>query len=540
MNDFDHFARVWPIGLESTLQRGVQARMADPMWMLGLQHIFGEFWHDGGSTPVDVCAELALASPSRMRAEVGARDPVEIRLGHMPFESVVEQEPVYMDGLEGLRLRAELGLRLQRLLRAADLGASASAWATRCAFRVPTTPIDHDTREWFDGVVGRVPDARSLTGVVAQVLNGNPGKIPLADGELAVLKTWQSSNPIWLHSARNRGNWDPERLEYRCTAGTVVGTSEVVLKVPEYSEGSLDWYAFEAGGESLGLAGKSGVRRLHRLPTPVRFPGMPESRFWSFEPPGVNFDTFELLSRPGEPASAAAMMALEFALSYGSDWFQVPVPLEPHTICQMTSVKITDAFGDVWQAQRPAGRWNLFGIDDDNAPDRLSPFFVNASPGVVLESEPLEEVHFLRDEQANVAWAIEATVPHPLGDGRAVAAAAVQGATARPGELGWALASTNVPRNWFPLMPVAETPGRLALGTMWNATDARPGGRILAEVGTDLRIEEGEVPLEGVQVTRRWQAARATDGSLHFWIGRAKAARQTEIAPGVRFDVVTR
>ena len=46
------------------------------------------------------------------------------------------------------------------------------------------------------------------------------------------------------------------------------------------------------------------------------------------------------------------------------------------------------------------------------------------------------------------------------------------------------------------------------------------------------------MPPEGVQVVRRWQSARAIDGSLHFWIGRSKTPRQTDIAPAVRFDVV--
>ena len=41
-----------------------------------------------------------------------------------------------------------------------------------------------------------------------------------------------------------------------------------------------------------------------------------------------------------------------------------------------------------------------------------------------------------------------------------------------------------------------------------------------------------------VQVTRSWQSARATDGSLHFWIGRTKTSRQTELSPDLRFDVV--
>jgi hypothetical protein len=46
------------------------------------------------------------------------------------------------------------------------------------------------------------------------------------------------------------------------------------------------------------------------------------------------------------------------------------------------------------------------------------------------------------------------------------------------------------------------------------------------------------VPPEGAQVSRRWQSARAIDGTLHFWIGRSKTPRLTDTAPAVRFDVV--
>ena len=93
-------------------------------------------------------------------------------------------------------------------------------------------------------------------------------------------------------------------------------------------------------------------------------------------------------------------------------------------------------------------------------------------------------------------------------------------------------------RNWFPLVPVADAIGRLAVGTLWTARDARPAGRVLSELLPSKQLHDNEVPSEGVQVTRSWQSARATDGSLHLWIGRAKTPRQTDLAPDLRFDVV--
>jgi hypothetical protein len=46
-----------------------------------------------------------------------------------------------------------------------------------------------------------------------------------------------------------------------------------------------------------------------------------------------------------------------------------------------------------------------------------------------------------------------------------------------------------------------------------------------------IRPDDGE---EGIIQ----QAARGVDGSLHFWIGRRKTPRRTDLAPALRFDLV--
>lgn len=540
MSDYQQWWQVQPIILDDSLLLELEARVFDPMWLLARQLQFDEFRHDGGASAVDIAVTLAAAQPSRMRAATAAStETVEIRLGGSPLEAIVEQEPVPGDGLDGLRIRAESGMFLQRLLRAAGLAAQADAWAARCPFRIPAkAAVDDETRDWFDTMTNRVPDGGQLTGRIARAISGQDPTIVLAPGELEVLNAWRAGTGIWMHSARGLGNWDPEQLEYRLSAGAVCGAGEVVLDVPEYVEGTLDWHAFDVGSVSLGLTGQTSAMTLHRLPVPLQFAGMPNSRFWAFEDPSLNFDALELFSRTDQKPSTATMMALEFALSYGDDWCQVPIPLVAHTVCQVTSVVITDCFGDTVAAQRPAGRWNLFRLDDPRAPSGLGTVFVNAAPNLVLDGDTLEEVHLIRDEQANLAWAIETVVPGTLGGG---VSPVPPPPAARPAqEVGpsWTLSPTSLPRNWFPLVPVADPVGRLAVGTLGTARDARPAGRVLAELLPSKKLHDDEVPSEGVQITRSWQAARAIDGSLHFWIGRAKTPRQTELAPGLRFDVV--
>ena len=166
----------------------------------------------------------------------------------------------------------------------------------------------------------------------------------------------------------------------------------------------------------------------------------------------------------------------------------------------------------------------------------LSSLFVAASPAETIEGLPLEEVHLLADEVANVAWAVERLTPHPLGDSREAAPHSVAAAPATPPGLTWTLTPPSPPGNWFPLLPMSI--GRLALGSLWNARDLKPAGRVLSDLRSPRLLHQEEVPPEGAQIVRRWQSARAIDGSLHFWIGRSKTPRRTDIPPAIRFDIV--
>jgi len=178
----------------------------------------------------------------------------------------------------------------------------------------------------------------------------------------------------------------------------------------------------------------------------------------------------------------------------------------------------------------------MFRLDSDAAAPALSSLFLCASPAEAHDGPPIEEVHLLRDEVANVAWAVERLTPHPLGYGREPAAQPPAANVPTPPGLTWTLTPPAPPGNWFPLLPV--TIGRLALGSLWSERTQRPAGRVLADLRAPRRLHQEEVPPEGAQIVRRWQSARAIDGSLHFWIGRSKTPRRTEIAPAIRFDVV--
>ena len=213
----------------------------------------------------------------------------------------------------------------------------------------------------------------------------------------------------------------------------------------------------------------------------------------------------------------------------------MPIAIEGWTIFETTAVAIRDVFGDTTLASPPDGRWNMFRLDHHGSVD-LSRLFLAAVPAETNDSPALEEVHLLADEVTNVAWAVERLTPHPVNVSREAPPQPVDAEVATPPGLTWTLAPPSPPGNWFPLLPV--TIGRLALGVLWNARTQKPAGTVLTDLRAPHLLHQEEVPPEGAQVVRRWQSARAVDGSLHFWVGRSKTPRRTDIPLAIRFDVV--
>ena len=540
METFQTWIRLHPESTDETMVTSVQARVHDPLWLLGRQWQLGELRHDAGATPVDVRIEGASSPLTKLRGGLApptAAGSNPINTTETPLETLVEREAVSERASENLRLRTESGMHLIRLLRAASLQHRVAFWVNESPFALPGDDADEETHEWFDVVNGRVPDGALLPVAIRARLAPGGSTPPIDAAEARVLRSWLSWAASRFDQApRGPSTWDPEHMEYGFAAAGIGATSEAVVTAPEYLEGQLEWYDFEEGTGTLGATGQATPRRAFRVPAPLDFAGMPNPRFWTFEDPGVRFDALEMLSNPAAPPSPATLMVLDFALSYSDDWFLIPLTLDAWTIFEATAVAVTDVFGDTTIAQPPDGRWNMYRLDTADAPPRLSRLFLVASPAEANNGPSLEEIHLLRDEVANVAWAVERTTPHPLGVAKEPPLQPTSVGAATPPGLRWTLTPPPPPGNWFPLLPVAI--GRLARGVLWNARTQKPAGRLLTELSAPRQLHQEEVPPEGAQVVRRWQSARGIDGSLHFWIGRNKTPRQTDIAPAVRFDVV--
>jgi len=231
-------------------------------------------------------------------------------------------------------------------------------------------------------------------------------------------------------------------------------------------------------------------------------------------------------------------------LIYSNDWCLLPLELGVGSFTRVQGVLVTDVFGDqtiVRAADRGRDedwqRWSMFRMNGDDV----------AGPGLLLapaltatvNAPVMEEVHFLRDEMANMVWAVERRVMSRLGealDPSVVAQAGVAApATMAPTryQLG-----TDVPPNWRPFIPT-YLPGSTRSIRLQRARlpdqPLQTAGVILRVAGPYFLAEE-EVPRAGRIVDRAFKRARWIDGTTFLWIGRRSTTGRGEGSSGLVFD----
>jgi hypothetical protein len=273
---------------------------------------------------------------------------------------------------------------------------------------------------------------------------------------------------------------------------------------------------------------------------------MPVVRYWEIEDP--RFDAGRVSVGPGD---ATRLLMIEFALTFASDWFIVPVPVAVGALIAVSDLVVTDTFGVVRRI-RPAEQvrpdpsfslWRLTDATGSNAATGL--LLVPPPPAGGLESDPVEEVALVRDELANLAWAIETTIPALFGGGRSITrvAPASSHAPAAPANLPLVPERIYVP---FPALPPDRVPlARVdrAEGT-WLARAVAVDERLVI-VPTEGRfltpafeVRDDEVGVDGVVMARRFQLARGRDGVRHVWISRSKRPGASRAGERVAFDAL--
>ena len=546
--------------------RSMRAEIRDPLWMLSRQWQFGEFQGEDAGSPINVDVLTEHYSLNRYAIK---RDGAEAYSDEIPLEAQVEREVVPNDLGTQIMLARHLLKDLKSTLAANDL-TDAKKWL-RQEFSIDPN-MDHQLHResiqmhelvmtsLFDGyeMYNQIKNGQFEAKVNADVLLNKKSEMLAAAGRLKTYFESLFTQP----DAPEKDAWRPSQLEYQFDVSAEdKNANRTLLTAEEYSEGHLDWYSFDIDNDNdatltdnPNAATKASVQgevRMSFLPAPVTFEGMPKSRYWEME----NYKT-EFADITANTTDLAKMLFSEFAMLHADDWVIVPYKLETGNIVEVKGIIVTDVFGEKVMI-KAAGqgpdedwhRWNLFNLHTTKTGDQSDHrLFLPPVVDKILESEPLEKVNFLRDEMANMVWAVESTLPSQLGSGISGHETASRLREAEnnvpvvpvvtDAKIRYVL-GTEVPYNWIPFAPV-QLPGSIRQIRLQRAKLPGPDrhhSQILDQPAPYF-VREEEVPRSGAIVCRTYQRARWYNGKTFTWIGKRKQTGKGEGSSGLGFDQI--
>jgi hypothetical protein len=567
------WTRLEPNVRDAQMATGARAGVFDPLWFLTRQWQMGEYQAEDAGMPV--VATLRATSAPLTRRYLGAI-PANTRVDATrydamarPLEVAIEARPtnhLVEGGESNISLALEAGSHFLRILAAKPVNADYRPKLLK-AFGFLPPASDTGSSPYLVRLIGRAIDGRRLAagirahGETAFASNADLG---FASGDRAEVRESATDWLAWYDSffgAPDGDAWIEDRLEYGVSVASRLSADpydEFTLTALEYDGGDLGWSDFDLDREvNLGSIDDRAFAQSVTtvIPAPVTVPGAPAPRFWEIEQ-GLSYADLS-----AGPTDLARLMMIEYSSSYGNDWFVIPVDLPVGTVTRTDSLVVTDSFG-VRALMRPIGDralpkpyWGMWQLDYIRRPGgelmtepASNLFFLPASLPSVLEGQALERVSFMRDEMANIAWAIELVTEGPLeqpiarGDDDIISeGSAVAPADAIPE---YRLASS-VPSNWIPLLPVqylgpdGQIVSRLRRGAVLAADGSHSihlaTGQIL-DAGERLELFDEEVPREGVVVERIARLGRWIDGSNLLWLANRKRVGRGEGSSGLRFD----
>lgn len=572
-----YWNRLEPRPRSAEIERSLSAAIRDPLWMLARQWQVGEFQGEDAGSPkfLEFVTETAPISHLRFKSTEALR---EINRA-VPLERQVEAEPF----APNLSLRVELGQTFEMMLETE--GAISVIEAFRAEYPLPDESKidsrDHEGLRFLRFCKGRALDGFALYEAARQSASGLPARPPVADASKEKVTRATRSLMAWVESVygeiAERGDapaWKPARIEYSvelaATGPSTDGTSSdgMIFSASPGRDGDFDWFAFDLQSTTSVPLPKFVEKRISILPAYVQFRGMPNLRWWDFETNVTDFGAINPQKR-----DLAKMAMMDFMLIHGNDWFVAPLTQPVGSICWIKELLVHEVFGGVTRVARadaapvasPREAWTMFSvtaksdaIPGDNHTKVVPIFIIPPSPTTAAQfGQAIEEVRLLRDEMAEMVWAVERSTENAVGgpwSGHERDIAGRRPAPESPPSGGPAgenepeiplvyRIETTVPENWIPFVPVAisKSEGEIRLeraAMLRGAERIEPLGRILRPPGlTTYQIEEEEVPRTGVLVSRMLCRSRWVDGSTHIWIARRKGPGAGEGSSGLRYDL---
>lgn len=591
----------------ANFDRALKAEVRDALWMLTRQWQMGEFQGDDAGSPVFAKLHLDVTRLTKYQANsqqvptptaevFNNTIPLESRVEHRPIPFVLESQNISLD------LRLLMGRQWLKLLRSVPSVASfTQAYINHNNYEItrpdPTQGSEsylcahQEVWQTFAAVAGRCMDGYALYQYLKTPANPTHhayDDIPGITGNESVIDTLATKFIRWFETLydqpTNTDAWASSRLEYQFSCSAPSSTSEKVYTAEEYYQGHLDWYNLDIDSTSTGLGSTSAQTTDPRrtdtqtlIPTPVSFAGMPNTRWWTFEDNKTNFGDIK-----PETTDLAKLLLIEFGLVYANDWFLIPYTLPVGSISNIRGMVVTNVFGErTWVGaagnivSNASKGWSMFTSSAKDNADKISDTSLLLLPTVpkIQEGDPLESVWLVRDEVANMVWAIETIIPLATGSSKSGSEAAIEihnyyqrliddALDVNPSRMPGLhyLLTTSVPENWIPFIPVhlndnrevqlqrAAMP-RILENSSVDPERVRPRTALMRsglEHQTILSnatprrepyyIYEEEVPRAGIRVAQSFQRTRWSDGQACVWLGVKKQIGRGEGSSGLEFD----
>jgi hypothetical protein len=568
------WTRLEPQPRDASMARSLQAQVRDPLWFLARQWQVGEFLGADAGSPVQ--ATLSAETQTITTYRPGTDDGATVALDpSLPVEVHVEREAPALK----LRGAVQLGMYFENLVRTGGIaGPEIVIAAFRQAFPVASagpdpTYVPVGAVRFRSLMAGRATDGESLYVSAAAVQSGNTPPIPLPPeagnaGMNTVLGNFVSYRASLFNEPSHDPAWIDNELHYEFALSSPAVGNDLVLTAPEFSGGHLDWYSFSVQNATQSAAP---TRRganvtpidFNFFPNHVTFRGIHDARWWVFEDSVTDFGQLD-----AEHVDLAKLLVMEFALIYGGNWFSVPIPVpvastagDPYwNLSRIKTLVVTDTFG-IRTLIRPSEQttvnsgetaWSMFKLSGNGV--RSGFLLMAPTLGVTEEGDPLEEVLFLRDDMAAMAWAVEHQLQGEMDAPIDTHEAYLQRLAANPpppaptategGPKVFYTLEMPAPEYWIPMVPVQTAQHALYLrrGTMEIPTTSGPmmvaARAAVLDPGQPFFVADRIIPPTGVQVDRYFRRTRSADGSTFLWMARRSGPGRGQGWSGLRFDVV--
>ena len=556
----------------------------------------GEFIGDDAGSPV--LAKVHLETTALTKYKGGDADTESMEM-EIPLEVKVEHQKIpFQQGSTStsLDIRLLMGRQWIKWVSAIDV-AYKLAFINKYGIAEPDPEVETDAPitahrtvwQQFAAVAGRKMDGYQLYEFLKESVT-NKASQDIAEANSQAKKDaldaigikfilWYEKLYYQPNENRKNQSWKPSYLEHQFAVSAPQNGGEKVLVADEYYHGHLDWYNLDidANDDSLEMENEplSDVESTitHSfVPTSVTFGGMPHPRWWTFE----NWKTNLSFVKP-DTTDLNKLLLLDFFLTYSNDWFIVPFTLPVGSLAKIRGLTVSNVFGEkIWVEAAGRGkdedwqRWNMYNLNikgTDDIPADLGAVVLPASRKV-QEGKPIEEIFLLRDEIANMVWAVETIVPLATGKGNAGKEigyqykaklqqlkgdeAIVDGLIDNNAKIRFQIVNS-VPEHWIPFMPV-HIDGQMRQIQLQRAAMPRilqnddsvpkkvePLTSILRE-GLEQSpkqtyfLHEEEVSRSGARIKKNFQRTRWFNGQVFNWLGIKKETGKGEGSSGLAFD----